>query len=58
MIKITGGQFLNDKKNILPERDHRMVMISYLYLKINGGGELYNIDCVEKSFPDFLKVME
>lgn len=57
-LKITGRHFSNDEKVIFTERDHRMVMMAYLYLKVNGGGDLYNLDCVEKSFPDFLNVME
>lgn len=57
-LMITGRTFTNDQKVIFTERDHRMVMMAYLYLKVNGGGELYNVDCVEKSFPNFLDAME
>ncbi|MFG1500149.1 hypothetical protein ABMA70_08045 [Halobacteriovorax sp. XZX-3] len=43
--------------DIVPPRDHRMVMVSYLYQLVNGGGNLENKDCVEKSFPDFFEVI-
>ena len=35
-----------------------MVMTAYLFLRFNGGGVLFNEDEVEKSFPEFFKVME
>lgn len=34
-------------------RDHRMVMVAAMFLKINGGGEIAPADAVEKSFPTF-----
>lgn len=40
-----------------PARDHRMVMTSYLFLRANQGGKLSEIDCVEKSFPNFFEIM-
>ncbi len=41
-----------------PPRDHRMVMTAYLFMRANNGGELYEYDCVEKSFPHFFMALE
>lgn len=57
-LKIFGGSTILDKKELIPARDHRMVMVSYLYLRANAGGSLHHIDCINKSFPDFIKIME
>ncbi|MBD66667.1 MAG: hypothetical protein CME62_15775 [Halobacteriovoraceae bacterium] len=35
--------------------DHRMVMVASLYLKQNGGGEVYPGNSVRKSFPQFFE---
>jgi 3-phosphoshikimate 1-carboxyvinyltransferase len=43
---------------IRPARDHRIVMASALFMMKNSGGDLYEIDCVEKSFPSFLSLLE
>lgn len=47
-----------ERRVLSPPDDHRMVMASYLYLRMNGGGELTNPNSVKKSFPDFFDVME
>jgi 3-phosphoshikimate 1-carboxyvinyltransferase len=39
-------------------KDHRIIMMSYLFLRCNSGGKLGPITPVNKSFPDFFKVME
>lgn len=39
-------------------RDHRIVMASYLFMRTNQGGDLYEADCVEKSFPRFFSQLE
>lgn len=37
--------------------DHRMVMTGALFLSAHHGGTLENGECVEKSFPNFFKIM-
>ena len=41
-----------------PPVDHRMVMVCYLFQRFNGGGNLSNAHCVDKSFPTFFETME
>lgn len=41
-----------------PPRDHRIVMASYLFMRTNQGGDLYEANCVEKSFPRFFSQLE
>lgn len=55
---IKGSNKIYPAAHIKTARDHRMVMTAYLFLRANSGGELEEIDCVEKSFPYFLKAME
>ena len=40
-----------------PPEDHRMVMVSYLFMKMNNGGEVANASHVKKSFPNFFSAM-
>jgi 3-phosphoshikimate 1-carboxyvinyltransferase len=54
---ITGHHDLKPNFKIETERDHRMVMLGYLFLRSNSGGDLYNVDCIDKSFPNFLQLM-
>ena len=56
-IIITGRRPHNNAVEVKTERDHRMVMISHLFQRMNGGGLLHDIDCVHKSFPQFFEVM-
>lgn len=59
------NEFVIDGKNrpyknttLKTARDHRMVMTAYLFLRANSGGSLAEVDCVEKSFPDFFEIMK
>ncbi len=56
-IIITGRIPHSNPVEVKTERDHRMVMISHLFQRMNGGGVLHDIDCVHKSFPQFFEVM-
>jgi 3-phosphoshikimate 1-carboxyvinyltransferase len=38
-------------------RDHRMIMTAYLFMRLNGGGIIKNSKFVDKSFPDFFKLL-
>lgn len=57
-ITIQGKTKVLDYASLQTARDHRMVMMAYLFLRANSGGELAEVDCVEKSFPGFFQVME
>jgi 3-phosphoshikimate 1-carboxyvinyltransferase len=56
-IIIHGKGQIYPSMTLKTARDHRMVMTAYLFLRANSGGLLAEVDCVEKSFPDFFKIM-
>ena len=59
ILKIQGKSgFIYKSAVIRPARDHRIVMAAALFMAKNSGGELYELDCVEKSFPAFLSLLE
>ncbi len=41
-----------------PPEDHRIVMVAYLFMRMNSGGKLHNFEHVKKSFPNFFEVMD
>ncbi|MBY0415022.1 MAG: hypothetical protein K2Q18_12705 [Bdellovibrionales bacterium] len=58
-LKIKGSSAKVYKSaTIKPARDHRIVMAAALFMMKNSGGDLYETDCVEKSFPNFLSLLE
>jgi 3-phosphoshikimate 1-carboxyvinyltransferase len=57
-IVINGKSHTYPNMTLKTARDHRMVMTAYLFLRANNGGFLAEVDCVEKSFPDFFKILE
>ena len=56
-ILIHGNTAKKAKVELTPEKDHRMVMVSYLFMRTLDGGELYNSEHVAKSFGNFFEVM-
>ncbi len=56
-IKIVGRKPHRNAVDFTPERDHRMVMVASMFQMYNGGGKIYNAECVNKSFPTFFDVM-
>jgi 3-phosphoshikimate 1-carboxyvinyltransferase len=40
-----------------PPRDHRLLMTTYLFMRLNGGGNIYSPEFVSKSFPNFFDLM-
>lgn len=40
-----------------PPADHRIIMVAYLFMRVNSGGTLTNFAHVKKSFPNFFKVL-
>ncbi|MCP4912768.1 MAG: hypothetical protein GY909_06590 [Oligoflexia bacterium] len=55
---INGPAKKTDPVELTPERDHRMVMMSYMFMRINSGGVLNNSDCVDKSFSNFYQIID
>ena len=47
----------DSRKDIFPPDDHRIVMVSYLFLRANGGGGLSSIESVSKSFANFFELL-
>jgi 3-phosphoshikimate 1-carboxyvinyltransferase len=58
-LLIHGGVHLesSDSLHIKTARDHRVVMSAAMFLACHGGGYLYNLDCVNKSYSDFLDLL-
>ncbi len=56
-LTIYGPASKQGKMTITPAIDHRVVMVSYLFLRKNSGGILHHCHAVKKSFPDFFKIM-
>ncbi len=58
-LKVTGSSSVKYKSaEISPARDHRIVMAAALFMAKNSGGVLHEVDCIEKSFPGFLTLLE
>ncbi|WP_417335283.1 3-phosphoshikimate 1-carboxyvinyltransferase [Halobacteriovorax marinus] len=47
----------SSRKEIFPPDDHRIVMVSYLFLRAHGGGVLHSTSSVSKSFGNFFEVV-
>lgn len=59
VLTITGSsQKKYQQSTIKPARDHRIVMAAALFMTKNAGGELFETDCVEKSFPKFFTLLK
>ena len=57
-LKINGSASKKYKNSVIhPARDHRIVMAAALFMARNSGGTLYEVDCIEKSFPGFLTLL-
>lgn len=57
VLEIEGPFKTDGEVELTPPEDHRMVMVSFLFLRSNGGGTLTNTHHVAKSFPTFFDVM-
>lgn len=59
ILKVLGkSHFTYPSAIIRPARDHRIVMAAALFMARNSGGQLFEVDCVEKSFPGFLSLLD
>lgn len=58
-LLIHGGVHLipTDMLELNTARDHRVVMSAAMFLACNGGGYLYNLDCANKSYVNFLDIL-
>ncbi|MAF77115.1 MAG: hypothetical protein CME60_03070 [Halobacteriovoraceae bacterium] len=56
-IMIVGKSAKSHFVEFTPEKDHRMVMVSYLFMRSLAGGILHNSEHVKKSFANFFEVM-
>ena len=57
-LTVTGSTQIKYKKStVKPVRDHRIVMATALFMSKNSGGDLYEADCVEKSYPTFFELL-
>ena len=56
-LTIQGKPSDNRERSIVTARDHRLVMTAYLYLRLNGGGQLGHSEEVAKSFPLFFEMI-
>lgn len=57
-MTITGKKAAYPNVTINPVRDHRIVMAAALFMWKNSGGTLSEVDSIEKSFPNFLSLLE
>lgn len=58
VLVINGSAPSVGVKNIVGINDHRIVMMSYLFLRKNQGGTLHHEEAVNKSFPGFFEIMK
>ncbi len=56
-IIIFGPTCKSTFKHYSAPSDHRMIMSAYLFMKMHSGGEIENSSHVQKSFPDFFRMM-
>jgi 3-phosphoshikimate 1-carboxyvinyltransferase len=59
ILKIYGNskRLVVEELEVNPPPDHRVIMVSYLFLRQNSGGFLHSTHHIDKSFPNFFKVM-
>lgn len=59
VLYIEGDSVIHTKapELIFPD-DHRMVMTGSLFLRLHGGGHVSPAEAVQKSFPDFFKLLQ
>jgi len=57
-LKILGSKKRCGFKTYDAPSDHRIIMIAYLFMRVNGGGEITNFHHVQKSFPNFFEKMK
>jgi len=58
ILSISKMSKVYDSVTLNSSKDHRIVMMNYLFLRANGGGSLDQINHVNKSFPSFFEVMD
>ncbi|MBT3583756.1 MAG: hypothetical protein HN509_02525 [Halobacteriovoraceae bacterium] len=56
-LSITGPMKVSEPVDFEPPADHRIIMMAYLFMRMNKGGSLTNHEHVAKSFPRFFEKM-
>jgi 3-phosphoshikimate 1-carboxyvinyltransferase len=56
-IEIEGKVSKSKTNKLETASDHRLIMMGSLFLKLNGGGEIFPFAEVSKSFPNFFKLL-
>lgn len=56
-LKIKGGGRSLASVTYDAPADHRMIMLSYLFMRASGGGTIINVEHIGKSFPGFFQMM-
>jgi 3-phosphoshikimate 1-carboxyvinyltransferase len=54
-LQIVGPMAKASAVDYLPPKDHRLVMTSYLFMRTNSGGVLFDSHHADKSYPSFFK---
>ena len=54
-LEIEGRESLEKSIELETARDHRMIMVAYLFMRTNGGGKLHHVNHINKSYPHFLE---
>ena len=56
-LKIFPKKDISPQVNFQAPPDHRMIMLAYLFMRTNSGGNIKNGQHVKKSFPHFFEIM-
>ncbi len=56
-LEIIGSQEKSPFVEYEAPKDHRMIMTAYLFMRLNSGGIIKNPKFVDKSFPDFFRLL-
>ena len=57
-IIISGGEKHKKVSNLLVSPDHRIVMMGWLFLAMQGAGNIEHREVVSKSFPNFFEIIK
>lgn len=58
ILEISKGEKVDKRIEYHAPADHRMIMTAYLFMRYHQGGEIFNYQHVNKSYPHFFDEME
>ena len=58
ILKLSKGDVVEKSIEYQAPADHRMIMTAYLFMRYHQGGEIFNYQHVNKSYPNFFNEME